>query len=171
MSASPSPDASCGDKTAFRDTINSGVIPTVHLTENYRTNCMGIRALCDDILNGTITTKKLPEYLSLGGVFYVPCDYRERPYMVAEHYADLAGQGCAPNNIRVLSPHNTGDGGTKSINIEVRNAIEFPPDKLVVGDILLITGNDYEAPCPGGGDTVIFNGELCECAVKRVSAI
>jgi len=73
-----------GPGSPFRDMIGSGVIPTVYLTENYRTNCMGIRAICDDILNGTITAKKLPEYLALGGVFYVPCDYQSRTYMIGE---------------------------------------------------------------------------------------
>ena len=31
----------------------------------------------------------------------------------------------------------------RAVNIEVRKELEFPPDALVVGDILLITENDY----------------------------
>jgi ATP-dependent exoDNAse (exonuclease V) alpha subunit len=159
-----------GAGSPFRDIIGSGVIPTIHLTENYRTNCLGIRMLCDDIRNGTVSTEQLPEYLSLGGVFYVPCDHRARPFMVAKHYTDLVDAGLPPNNIRVLAPHNIGDRGTKSINIEVRKEIKFPPDTLVVGDILLITENDYEALCSAGGDTVIFNGELCEVTLGATSS-
>ena len=85
-----------GAGSPFRDMIASGVIPTTHLTQNYRTNCKGIFALCDDILNGTISTETLPEYLALGGVYYVPCDYQSRAFMVAEHYADLVAKGLSP---------------------------------------------------------------------------
>jgi ATP-dependent exoDNAse (exonuclease V) alpha subunit len=53
----------------------------------------------------------------------------------------------------------------------VRKELDFPPDELVVGDILLITQSDYEAAIVPGfpqvsqeedGCEVIFNGELCE---------
>jgi ATP-dependent exoDNAse (exonuclease V) alpha subunit len=47
-----------GPGSPFRDMIASGAIPTVHLTQNYRTNCRGILALCDDIFKGTISTGK-----------------------------------------------------------------------------------------------------------------
>jgi ATP-dependent exoDNAse (exonuclease V) alpha subunit len=91
--------------------------------------------------------------------------------MVTEHYADLVAKDLSPGGIRVLSPHNTGTDGTRAVNIEVRKELEFPPDALVVGDILLITENDYQAACCAGypqisqeedGCETIFNGELCE---------
>ena len=53
----------------------------------------------------------------------------------------------------------------------MRKELDLPPDELVMGDILLITQNDYEAAIVPGfpqvsqeedGCEVIFNGELCE---------
>ena len=66
-----------------------------------------------------------------------------------------------PTLSRQVSPSATG---------EARKEIKFPPDTLVVGDILLITENDYEALCSAGGDTVIFNGELCEVTLGATSS-
>jgi len=74
----------------------------------------------------------------------------------------LIGQGFTSNNVRVLSPHNTGTGGTKAINVMVREAVDLPSDELVEGDILLITENDYEAPCcppyETDDDPTVFQG-------------
>jgi hypothetical protein len=48
----------------------------------------------------------------------------------------------------------------------VREALGYPIDNLVVGDILLVTSNNYEAPCPDAisedDAEIIFNGELCK---------
>src|SRR5580692_8444837 len=35
---------------------------TVYLTENFRTSCKGIQALCADILHASVTPKKVPGY-------------------------------------------------------------------------------------------------------------
>jgi ATP-dependent exoDNAse (exonuclease V) alpha subunit len=45
----------------------------------------------------------------------------------------------------ILSTTNIGDAGTKAVNTAVRDMLQFPPDKLVIGDILLITKNNRDA--------------------------
>ena len=155
-----------GSGSPFRDMIGSNVIQTIYLTENYRTNCLGIQALCAYILNGTISSTKLPKYEALGGVFYVYCAYSQRAFMIGEHYADLIARGFTTHAIAILSPHNIGEAGTKAINVAVREALGYPTDNLVVGDILLVTSNNYEAPRPDAisedDAEIIFNGELCK---------
>ena len=122
--------------------------------------------MCADILNGTISSTKLPKYEALGGVFYVSCAYSQRAFMIGEHYADLIARGFTPHDIAILSPHNIGEAGTKAINVAVREALGYPTDNLVVGDILLVTSNNYEAPRPDAisedDAEIIFNGELCK---------
>jgi hypothetical protein len=51
-----------GHGQPFADMIASKVILTVYLTENFRTSCKGIQALCADILHASVTPEKVPGY-------------------------------------------------------------------------------------------------------------
>lgn len=162
-----------GPGAPFHDMIKSGVIPSVYLTQNFRTNCLGILALCSDIAAGTISVAKLPTYLSLGGVAHIPCDYAARAQVISYLFSDLLDQGYAQTDIKVLSPHNQGATGTGRINIAIRDELGLPPDRLSVDDVLVVTQNNYHAnTCPGfpqvsgegDRDEIIFNGQLCEAS-------
>jgi AAA domain len=68
-----------GHGQPFADMIASKVIPTVYLTENFRTSCKGIQALCADVLSASVTPKKVPSYEELGGVTFSRWIGRTRP--------------------------------------------------------------------------------------------
>jgi ATP-dependent exoDNAse (exonuclease V) alpha subunit len=78
------------------------------------------------------------------------------------------------DEVAILSPINIGDSGTRATNIAVRSMLKFSPNKIEVGDILIITKNNRDAvslPLPDpdpetGADPepefeTIWNGERC----------
>jgi exodeoxyribonuclease V alpha subunit len=151
-----------GHGQPFADMIASKVIPTVYLTENFRTSCKGIQALCADVFSASVTPKKVPGYEELGGVTFSRCDWSHKAFVAAELYADLVDERCDSHQVAVISPHKHGDSGIRAVNTIVRKALGLPDHRIAEGDLLLITDNDYEAlRCDDSGTEEIFNGERC----------
>jgi exodeoxyribonuclease V alpha subunit len=151
-----------GHGQPFADMIASKVIPTVYLTENFRTSCKGIQALCADVLSASVTPKKAPGYDELGGVTFSRCDWSHKAFVATELYADLVDERCDSHQVAVISPHKHGDSGIRAVNTIVRKALGLPDHRIAEGDLLLITDNDYEAlRCDDSGTEEIFNGERC----------
>ncbi len=132
------------------------------MTENFRTSCKGIQALCADVLSASVTPKKVPGYEELGGVTFSRCDWSHKAFVAAELYADLVDERCDSHQVAVISPHKHGDSGIRAVNTIVRKALGLPDHRIAEGDLLLITDNDYEAlRCDDSGTEEIFNGERC----------
>jgi hypothetical protein len=155
-----------GRGAPFRDMIASGKVPVTTLTQIYRTHSLGIQALCRDVLGGDISPEKINEYVKLGGVEYKPCDHGIRHFEAAEVFGDLFDHRFPTRDIKVLTSFNISEGGSRAINPLIRGALELPEDRLVVGDELICTTNNYEAPRPDAVNDddveIIFNGELCK---------
>ncbi len=68
----------------------------------------------------------------------------------------------AMENIAIITPRKSGDAGCKAANLAVRSMLGFDPGRIVVGDLLIIGKNNYEAQCVDGATTcAIYNGERC----------
>lgn len=161
-----------GPGKPFRDILSANIIPTVWLTKNWRTDVQGIRDLCADImtLDKDELMERLPEYEDAGGVEFVRCEWNERAARAASIVASLVDQGIALEEIAILGPHKDGDAGCVAANLAVREKLGFSPHRIVKGELLIITKNNYSAPTtedPEKKET-IYNGERCD-AVQRNS--
>jgi ATP-dependent exoDNAse (exonuclease V) alpha subunit len=160
-------------------------VPVTRLDRNYRTECEGIRELCEDVLACDEDTLGYQissgSYEDLDGVSFKSCDRSAKAFEAGELFADFVlGKGSRAareasvangttkdfdiHDVAILSPVNDGDGGTRAINAAVRNALGFTPHKIEAGDLLLVTENNYEAPNADGDDddfVTIYNGERC----------
>lgn len=59
-----------GPGKPFQDAIAAGGVPTTRLTKNWRTDCQGIRQLCDEMLtlDQDALLKRFPDYVKAAGV-------------------------------------------------------------------------------------------------------
>jgi hypothetical protein len=137
-----------GQGKPFRDMIASEIIPTTRLTKNWRTDCQGIRDLCADVLkeNAETLSSRLSRYESDGSVRFEVCERNERAARAASIYAGLIDKGITPGEIAILGPHNQGDeAGVRATNNAVRSMLGFSPNRIVVGEQLIVLKNDYKA--------------------------
>jgi exodeoxyribonuclease V alpha subunit len=168
-----------GQGKPFRDMIAAETIPTTRLTKNWRTDCQGIRDLCADMLaeNADTLSSRLSQYESDGSVRFEACERNERATRAANVYAELIDKGVTPDEIAILGPHNQGDeAGVRAANNAVRSARRFRPDRIMIGEQLIVLKNDYKARATnqelvenesGEGKEkaeTIYNGERCYVA-------
>jgi ATP-dependent exoDNAse (exonuclease V) alpha subunit len=150
----------------FRDMIASGKVPVTRLIKNHRTECAGIKGVCDDILIGSLSSEGVKRHEGEGGFAFHYSDKPAKAFVAAELYADFADSRDL-YDIAILTPFNQGEGGTRVINIEVRKALGRS-EYVAKGDLILVTKNNYKAvrpdePNPDNPEFVtIYNGERCK---------
>lgn len=169
-----------GGGAPFADMIAAGLAPVTRLERNYRTDLAGIRGLARAIGDGDVD--EIGPFVEAGGVAY----YEEafgvdgwksaaggrgrgsRGAAAGKLWRDLIKQrGASPHEIAVITPRNVGDEGTAALNRDIRAALDFE-GALAVGDLILVTKNQYDAPTPDGKKGVdIFNGERCTVIKRR----
>lgn len=174
-----------GQGKPFRDILTSSegalpalpangtrAIPVTRLNKNWRTDRQGIWALCRGMLAGDpeMMAYASDDYEQAGGVHFVDCERRDRAAEAAKIYAKLARKrGVELDDVAILGPHNQGnEAGIRIANIETRKALKLPADRIVQGDLLLVTKNNYKASSTENQDEIesIYNGERC-----RVEAV
>ena len=88
-----------------------------------------------------------------------------RGQIAGDLWRNLIKRKISPHEIAVITPRNVGDEGTVALNSAIRASLGFD-DELAVGDVILITKNNYDAPSADGDKVAVFNGERCTI-VKR----
>jgi exodeoxyribonuclease V alpha subunit len=120
-----------GQGKPFRDILTSNTIPVTRLNKNWRTDCQGIRALCQGMLAGDpeMMAYALDDYEQAGGVHFVVCERRDRAAEAAKIYAKLTRKrGVDLDDIAILGPHNQGDeAGIRIAMSKPGRLSSFPP--------------------------------------------
>lgn len=161
------PPIGCGKP--FHDLVAFGAAPITRLEHNYRTDCPGIRMLCDLVRDGDETKLRLglANCLTAGGVHHAECDgAASKARSAAEYFAHaVIENNHAATDIAILTPQKQSNAGTVTINLNVRLALGMPALRLVEGDMLIATQNNYKAPRQNGkGVETIYTGERCHIA-------
>jgi exodeoxyribonuclease V alpha subunit len=154
---------SVGPGAVLRDLLDSGIVPTVRLSEVFRqAESSGIVVNAHVILRGEMPETAGPDAPS-GDFFIVP---RKTPEEAAETVRELVAVriprrfGLDPRkDVQVLTPMHRGPAGTAALNEVLQQALnpEGPAldvrgQKLRLGDKVLQTRNDY--------DHEVFNGDV-----------
>ncbi len=92
-------------------------------------------------------------------------DYRsyptgERGRRAGKIWRALRASGVRDDDIAVITPRNNGEDGTEALNAAIREALGFP-SRVSIGDLLLVTANNYRAVTPDDETVEIYNGERC----------
>lgn len=184
---------SVGPGSVLRDVIDSGVVPTVRLTQIFRqAKGSQITVNAHRINRGETPIGDTKP----GGEFYVI--ERTNTTEAADLIVDMVttrlprGFNVGPRDIQVLTPQHGAEVGTKALNKRLQDALNPPGPPQVSrgdtvfrrGDKVTQTANDYERDVFNGDVgyiaevnteekilTVDFDGRLVECAGKELDSL
>lgn len=164
--------ASVGAGNVLSDLIESGVVPTVRLTQIYRTGEKATIAINAHRINNG----EMPLLDNKSSDFFY--SYAETPEMIKDEILGLCSArlpqylGCDHSRIQVLAPMKLGVAGVFSLNQALQALINPPADNkeellygetiFRVGDRVMHTVNNYQQEWTKDHETGkgIFNGDI-----------
>ncbi len=160
------PSVSCGNILA--DTIGSGLVRTVFLTEVHRQSEGSYIVTNAHLINNG----KMPVYRGAKDFFFVS---RKEDEIVSEVVGMVSKRipdylGLTPDDVQVLAPMKKSIVGVESLNDALQNALnplgkekELGQTRFRVGDRVMQTSNNYQLEWKrddGETGTGVFNGDL-----------
>ena len=172
-----------GAGAPFADMIANSMVPVIRLERNYRTDLAGIQGVARAINDGDLGD--VSPFVEMGGLAYHEKAYGERGRVAGAIWRSLVGprktksrrqspgpdasakplsepvgprggRRTTPHEIAVITPKKVGDEGTIVLNRLIRSELGLT-DALQVGDIILVTENNYKAATPNATETVLFS--------------
>jgi exodeoxyribonuclease V alpha subunit len=153
---------SVGPGNLLRDLINSGVVPTVRLSFNFRQAGGSKIAEIANVICGCRKESDLPELQTVGDFEFIEVPMSSAPQaaeIILNMIRDLTAQGYGPMDFAVLSAMRKGHTGVTEMNSKIReivNPVEIGKpilfNKYRLGDKVMVIKNQYKLG--------VFNGDI-----------